>query len=398
MRVPSYRRHSSGQARVTLNGKDYLLGAYQSPESLEAYGRLIAEYTASNQSPSFGKCGKQVLMEDVLLAFIGHVKVYYAQSNEAYQYKLTIKPITELYGSAPASEFSAAEFKAVRTWWMADKRRSRQYINKMAQRTLRIVKWAVGEGMMPAANYTACKCIEPLERGRCGDLREAKKISCVAQTLVDQTLPALTKVVADMVTFQLLTGARPGEVCAITPSMVNRTKEIWEIDLAQHKTAWRGKQRIVYVGPQAQHVLAPYLLRAADSPCFSPEESERQRRQAAHEARATPRSCGNIPGSNVARKPRKKPGRQYTTGSYGRAIRYACKRTGLAVWSPNQLRHNAATKIRGQFGLEAAASILGHSEVGVTQVYAEADRTRAIEVARVMRKQPGDTAPCRGVW
>jgi site-specific recombinase XerD len=56
----------------------------------------------------------------------------------------------------------------------------------------------------------------------------------------------------------------------------------------------------------------------------------------------------------------------------------------LAVWSPNQLRHNAATKIRGQFGLEAAASILGHSEVGVTQVYAEADRTRAIEVARVM--------------
>jgi hypothetical protein len=31
--------------------------------------------------------------------------------------------------------------------------------------------------------------------------------------------------------------------------------------------------------------------------------------------------------------------------------------------------------------LEAAASILGHSEIGVTQVNAEADMQRAIEVA-----------------
>ena len=48
MRVPSYRSHSSGQARVTLNGKDHLLGTYGSPESKAAYGRLIAEFNASN--------------------------------------------------------------------------------------------------------------------------------------------------------------------------------------------------------------------------------------------------------------------------------------------------------------------------------------------------------------
>jgi hypothetical protein len=44
--IPKYRRHSSGQARVTLNGKDHLLGRYDSAASHEAYRRLIAEWTS----------------------------------------------------------------------------------------------------------------------------------------------------------------------------------------------------------------------------------------------------------------------------------------------------------------------------------------------------------------
>ena len=55
MRVPSYRKHSSGQARVTINGKDYLLGPYGSRERKEACGRLIAEYSAIAHPKQFGK-------------------------------------------------------------------------------------------------------------------------------------------------------------------------------------------------------------------------------------------------------------------------------------------------------------------------------------------------------
>lgn len=40
MRVPSYRKHSSGQAGVTLNGKDHLLGPCGSPESKAADSAL----------------------------------------------------------------------------------------------------------------------------------------------------------------------------------------------------------------------------------------------------------------------------------------------------------------------------------------------------------------------
>ncbi len=60
----------------------------------------------------------------------------------------------------------------------------------------------------------------------------------------------------------------------------------------------------------------------------------------------------------------------------------------LASWprssdgARTQLRHAAATAIRKKFGIEAAQVILGHSELSVTQIYAEADRERAIEIAR----------------
>ena len=394
MRVPSYRRHSSGQARVTINGKDHLLGTFGSHASKEAYGRLIAEYNACQKSAAFGKVPGSLLVEDVLLAYQQHAKVYYAASTEYDNLKLVLRPLLDLYGSSLAADFSAKEYKAVRQWWLTpgvesdgseskkgQRARSRQYVNKQMKRTLRVIKWAVGEGMMPPECYTAIKCVEPLRRGRC-TAREAKKITCVPKEIVNQTLPMLTQVQADMIRIQQLTGCRPGEVCKLKPAMVNRSNEVWEVKLDEHKTAYRGKTRILYVGPQAQRVLAPYLLRAESSYCFSAIESEQQRRSARHEARKTPLSCGNSPGTNVARRPRKTPGDHFTTHSYARAIRYACGRAKIPVWSPNQLRHNAATDIRKEFGLDAASVILGHSEVGVTQVYAEQDRSKAIEVAK----------------
>jgi integrase len=51
-------------------------------------------------------------------------------------------------------------------------------------------------------------------------------------------------------------------------------------------------------------------------------------------------------------------------------------------WSPNQLRHTAATEIRRNFGVEATATVLGHAKADVTQIHAERDLALAAEVAR----------------
>ena len=50
-RVPKYRRHKpTGQAVVTLNGKDHYLGRWNSKASRAAYERLVGEWLASGRT------------------------------------------------------------------------------------------------------------------------------------------------------------------------------------------------------------------------------------------------------------------------------------------------------------------------------------------------------------
>jgi site-specific recombinase XerD len=44
----------------------------------------------------------------------------------------------------------------------------------------------------------------------------------------------------------------------------------------------------------------------------------------------------------------------------------------VPAWSPNRLRHNRATELR-RHGLDVAKTVLGHSKVETTQIYAEKD-------------------------
>lgn len=402
-REPGYCLHKpTGQAYVRFSGKLYYLGTYGSAESKERYSRLKAEWLVGRHTEKFAESKGGSTIAQVCLAYLEFAERYYAASSEYVNLKLAVQPLSDLYATLPASEFGVVQFRAVRDWWLnkeseqgvklgtkkrkADpdkkaKRVSRQYVNKQMKRLTRIIKWSVGEGLVPSATHEAIKCVASLKRGRT-DAPETEPVKPVASKLVEATLPFLTQVVADMVRFQRLTGCRPGEVCAIKPAMVNRSESVWTIELGDHKTAYRGKSRTLYVGPQAQHVLRPYLLRSADAHCFSPQESEQQRLDAKHSARKTPLSCGNRPGTNRTRKPRKTPGTYFTSGTYARSIKNVCQRCKLESWAPNQLRHSAATEIRKRFGIDAASIILGHSGLEVTQVYAEADRQKAIDIAR----------------
>ena len=50
------------------------------------------------------------------------------------------------------------------------------------------------------------------------------------------------------------------------------------------------------------------------------------------------------------------------------------------AWHPHQLRHNAATRLRREYGLEAAQVILGHKTLAVTEIYAEKNVAKAREI------------------
>ena len=231
--------------------------------------------------------------------------------------------------------------------------------------------------------------------------------------LVNAVEPFVSRQVWAMIQLQIYTAARPGEICQMRPCDIDRNGKIWEYTLKRHKTAWHGHSRTIWIGPRGQKILSTFLLRDANSYCFSPAEAEVERRRKRSEQRVTPLSCGNTPGSNVTDAPQRTAGVRYTTCAYRRAITRGCeqafpvpeslakRKDGTSAqwqkrlnkkqkaelkawrkehcWHPHQLRHNAATSLRKEFGLEAARIILGHRSAAITEVYAELDQQKAIE-------------------
>ena len=162
------------------------------------------------------------------------------------------------------------------------------------------------------------------------------------------------------------------------PGDIDRSRAVWVYSPPRHKNAWRGKERRIYIGADAQAILAPYLLRAAEAYCFSPAASERGRNAAKRVTRQTP-----MTPSQAKRKPKRDrkraPRDRYTTRSYSRAIRRAARLAGVERWSANRLRHAAAKEIQEQFGLEHAAAVLGNT-VPVAARYAGFNYRLAEEV------------------
>jgi len=78
-------------------------------------------------------------------------------------------------------------------------------------------------------------------------------------------------------------------------------------------------------------------------------------------------------------KPKRAPGDKYTVRVYARAIARACCQAGVPSWGPNRLRHSRATELR-PYGLDLVKTVLGHSKVESSEVYAEKDFAAAREL------------------
>jgi integrase len=385
VRPPAYRRHkATGQAVVTISGRDLYLGKYNTAASKEAYRRIVGEWMLQGSLPS----GPHDLLTvtELVVAFAEYATGYYRKSgeptNEVRMIKAAIRIVRLLYGRTNAIDFGPLALKACRAE-MIRKDWCRSHINKQTDRIKRMFKWATAEEMIPGHVYEALRSVAGLKRGRSG-AREERRVQPISDTDVQATLDKLPPVVRDMVQLQRLTGARPAEICDLRPCDVNRSADVWEYVVASHKTQHFGRDRVIFIGPKGQQLLLPYLLRPAESYCFSPREAEDIRRRDQHAARRAPISCGNRPGSNRKAKPRRTPGERYNNHSYGRAIRRAAEKAGVERWSPHRLRHSFATEVRKLHGLEAVQVCLGHTNANISQVYAQRDFAKAAEVARCM--------------
>ncbi|MEX2169982.1 MAG: site-specific integrase [Pirellulales bacterium] len=413
--MPRYRKHrASGQAIVELGGRVHYLGPHGTRASRIEYDRLVMEWIANGRFSLPTSEPYAITVTELCQRYRKFAKSYYQKGGKptcVAAIKSALKLARIHYGKTLAGEFGPLALKSIRQR-MIDQGWSRRYINDQVDRIRRMFKWAVGEQLLPVEVHQSLAVVPGLRRGR----SEADPVKPVEAATVDATLAHLPDVVADMVRVQRFTGCRPAELCQIRPCDVDQSGEVWQFRPKSHKTEHAERYRVVFIGPQAQSVLLRYLARDHQAYCFRPQDSEAKRRAVMHATRKTPLSCGNRPGTNRSRRPKRPPGEAYTAESYRRAIHRACdkafpapeqlaqrsketerawnerltdaQRKQLAEWqsahrwSPNQLRHAAATEIRKQFGLEAAQVLLGHATANVTQIYAERDLAKGVEVAR----------------
>jgi len=373
--APRYRHHkSSGQAVVTLSGRDFYLGPHGTAASRTVYDRLIAEWKGNRRS--LPAAPTEITVVELIAAYVKHAAEYYRGSSEYEATRLSLRPLK------PASEFSPLKLKAVRQR-MIESDLCRNEINKRIGRIKRMFRWGVENELVSPIVRDALQAVSGLARGR-SSARESEPVRPVPQAFVDAVKPFVSGQVWTVIQLQTFTGMRPGEVLAMRTCDLDVSGSVWVYSLAEHKNAWRGHERKIHLGPRAQSVLKPWLRTDLQAFLFQPREAMAALRAERARARKTPRSCGNIPGSNRKRKPEKSPGERYTPRSYHQAIRVACRKAGVEAWHPHQLRHNAATWLRKEFGIDVARVVLGHRSPRITETCAELDHAKAAEVmARV---------------
>src|SRR4051794_4280770 len=117
-RNPAYRKHkATGQAVVTLNGRDYYLGQWQSAASKAEYERRIRQWQAAGGQSADRR--EELTFYELLAAFLGYAKTYHVDASgnpnsELVSFKILAKRLGKIYGGTRVSDFGPLAFKAFR--------------------------------------------------------------------------------------------------------------------------------------------------------------------------------------------------------------------------------------------------------------------------------------------
>jgi integrase len=290
--------------------------------------------------------------------YMNHADSYYRlpsgkASNEPNCIRHAWAELLTLYGDMPAASLTRQHVAAARQR-MVDRKLARLTINKSLGRIKRAIRWLVQSGHLPDQCYTTLLILENLKPHRSPAV-ETEEVTPVSGNDFECTLPYLTEPWNCLARLQWYSGMRPGEVCGLKLGHLDKRKgDVWYADFRkEHKMAYRGRKRVVVLGPQAIDILRPAVDRAAllgrDSVFFVTRQM-----------------------------------RQPTVMAYDHAVARACDKAGVSRWHPNQIRHSYLTWVRENFGLDVAQAVAGHARADVTQVYA----ALATEKAEIAAKSP----------
>lgn len=260
--VPKLCHHkASGKAVVRLSGRDHYLGVFGSAEAKAAYDRLVAEWLANGRHVAQEVAGSTdgtlhgISVNEVLVAFWRHAECHYRHpdgsiTSEVAELRHSLRPLKDLYGLTLAVEFGPKKLAALRHN-MIEGGLCRTLINRRIDRVKRVFKWAASEELVPVTVYESPRTLSGLRRGRT-EARESEPVKAVDPATVTATLPYLNRHLRAMIELQSLSGMRPGEVCGLTLSQIERDGDVWFYRPSHHKMAHHGRDRVIPLGPRAR--------------------------------------------------------------------------------------------------------------------------------------------------
>lgn len=363
MKIPKYRKHSSADRGFVEHGgkRHYLPGAYNSPESIAAYKRFIADVCGGAMSPVPTETPATIRV--LVDSWLEYADQHYpgGTRGEAANCRAAVQPLMAMFEALPPTQFTPKRLKELQLE-MAAAKLTRGYINGCVGRIRRMFRWAASEELVPVTIYESLKTVAPLGRNRTA-AKESEPRRPVPIDSVTETLKELSPQLRNMVTLQRLTGVRSQSVCHAKPEQFDTSKTPWEWR-PKHKTEHHGTILVVFIGPAAREILEPLLKATPPGEyLFQPREQR-----------------GN-----------KRYGKHYKSASYAQAIDRAVIRVNaerekqglepIPSWTPHQLRHAKATMVRETYGLEASQATMGHETIDATQIYAERQMNLARKIA-----------------
>lgn len=386
---PAYLLHKpSGQAYTRIDRQFHYLGEYGSQASRQKYHQLLSDKFGTVAPALEAKSiGPRLTVGHLAKAFVDHAKGYYGpKSSQIYCIRSAIRPLERgEWCELPVEAFTPLKLQQVieqrvldGDWRDNKTTRGQSLTRSTVNATLRLLKqmfrWGASQELVPYSVYEPLTTVGGIRKGKgklADKMREPTRVTPAPPAAIAAAKKYVGPEISAMIELQLLTGMRPDEVTIMRPCEIDRSGRVWSYRPGKHKNDWRendeGKE--VLLGPKAQKLLKSWLkdCPAETDYLFSPirvqaRSIERQREESGKEP--------SLVKLSEVRPPRP----CYDDASYRQAVRRGCKRAKVAVWTPNQLRHNAATMLREKYGIENSQIPLGHKHTKTNEIYAEKSR------------------------
>lgn len=388
-----------GRARCRFRGRDYYLGPYGSPEADAAYRALLAELAGQPKPVSTGPTLAEPTVADVAAAYLEEQSRVRANRLEYYQIERAATVVLRTHGAVPAARFGCDHVEELQramadgSWMTEAEKAARRKgkkpvgwcqngVNHAVCRVRSMFYWAERRKLVPRGTAEHLRLAPPLTpvspvRARQTPRRQPTTWEAVRRVSEHCASPA------DVIVLLLWwTGARPSEICRLRTMDLDTAGDVWlyrpgsDQPHGAHKTAWRGHDKIIPIGPEARRLLAP-LLRpdAPDAYLFPPEgpRAAEPHYTAQTLRRAVGRACDRASGQKNPDGVRKDRMRSRVRPTAGPVVRL----------TPYQIRHSFKKRVAAALGTEAAKHILGHRDSRVTDQYAAGiDLDVAREAAR----------------